>query len=219
MKYFTKLSFNLKDAKKVTKLFKSKQISKNISSNNLYLMDRITGGRPLKTNRYADFLSMSKPDLAKNFDRAGLKPGQTFLNRPTKIPEDLAVSYATASSTKLPKLTKRKDRKVLNSIIQGHEMDEITAIPKKVFWDRRGMNHLSPEVVLKEHNKTTTLSNKHIKVKEYMNTLRKPTYVIGEQDLIREVYPGYEHGKSQRISRHLRKKITARLEAKHLAKT
>lgn len=158
--------------------------------------------------------TVANKSLQKYIDtvnKIGLSSGGVFRSR-----GNVAGSMSSAVSVGNPKkgkllreagLKTPEHHRMLESIIKGHELDEIRVKPALRF---RNLGHLSPDVILREHNKVTTLGSEHGPVKKFMKSLRKDTK---ESDLIRKVYPSFSYGESPRLSRHTRKKIVNLLES------
>lgn len=105
----------------------------------------------------------------------------------------------------LPRLEGGKQLKMLEAITKGHELSETQVRPGMSF---KQFGHNSPDVILREHNAVTTLPSGYAPTAEYMKSLRTRPY--GEQEPLRQF--GIEYGKSPRLSRHARKRITESLE-------
>jgi len=103
-----------------------------------------------------------------------------------------------------------EQRLMAEGLIKGHEMAERAAVkaPKVSF---RGVGHLSPEVILKEHNMLVTMPKAlRKKVAPSTQAMRK---MQGESEALRQVTGGgFRFGKSQRLSRHARKRVTELME-------
>jgi hypothetical protein len=93
--------------------------------------------------------------------------------------------------------------KMLNSVIRGHELDETTANLSSAM---APYGHISPEVMLKEHNRIATLPEGFSPIKELMQKTR----ARGEAGLMSNY--GIDYGNSPRLSRHARKRITQGME-------
>lgn len=114
-------------------------------------------------------------------------------------------------------------QKALNSVIHGHEMDEIFHASRRA---KRGLGpspvteeygHQSPDVLLREHNRLTTLpAEVRAPVTSAMKKLRAAT---GDADAIEDVFKGrFSFGDSPRLSRHARKRMTEALERRYVEK-
>jgi hypothetical protein len=95
------------------------------------------------------------------------------------------------------------DHKMIESILRGHEWDELGAKPMTAF---RGMGHMSPDVILREHNRVATLPKEYGAAGSFMKDLRAGREAISLGDY------GVDYGNSPRLSRHARKRITEGLE-------
>lgn len=87
----------------------------------------------------------------------------------------------------------KKQNEVLNRVMNMHEVSELSVKPKEI-----GMlsSHMSPKVLLQEHNMISTLPKKYAPAKKYMQSLRSLT---GESGMLKAL--GVEYG-GARISRH-----------------
>lgn len=133
-------------------------------------------------------------------------PTKAIINSPVKgdalrfVREFEAAEPSAINAVKTP-----ADRKALEAVMKGHELAETQVQPGLA---ARSFGHLSPDVMLREHNMVTTLPEQHGAVKQLMGNLRENT---GEPTSMLAPY-GIEYGKSPRLSRHARKHITADLE-------
>lgn len=100
-----------------------------------------------------------------------------------------------------------EERIMFEGVMKGHEGAELAAM-KRPMMAMRGMGHLSPEVILKEHNMVTTMPPMlRKKIAPTYRVLRGPAGQ-GEADFLRNVTGGrFQYGKSPRLSRHARKRI------------
>lgn len=101
-----------------------------------------------------------------------------------------------------------KGNKALNSVVMNHEMDEARSTVSQASKSGHSFNnvHLSPAILLKEHNNLKTLRGPGSReARTVMGNLRN---MGGEQGLIDLKFPGYEHGKSPRLSRHAIRRMT-----------
>jgi hypothetical protein len=99
-----------------------------------------------------------------------------------------------------------KDKRMINSIIDGHELDETLVRGGLAV---RGVGHRSPDVLLREHNRVTTLPKEYGGSREFMKSMRGST---GETGLFQNIDPRLAYGDSPRLSRHARKRITELME-------
>lgn len=94
-------------------------------------------------------------------------------------------------------------RQMLEAVVKGHELDETLVRPALSF---KPFGHNSPDVLLREHNRLATLPTANSAVRDYMRDLRKNT----ESPVLAQY--GIDFGKSERLSRHARKRITEHME-------
>lgn len=100
--------------------------------------------------------------------------------------------------------------KMFNSIFAGHEMDELAVKPATAML---GAGHLSPDVILREHNRLVTMPSSYAPVKEQMQGMRR----FVESPLLETA--GIQYGEGERLSRHARKRITQMMEEQSLPRT
>ncbi len=98
----------------------------------------------------------------------------------------------------------KKNKEVLNRIGILHEGFELRAKPLGEF-----SSHVSPEVILKEHNILKTLPKRYIGAKQTLQSLRFETYGFPE------TIPGFAIGESPRLSRHAIKRLSPILMKKY----
>lgn len=107
------------------------------------------------------------------------------------------------------KIKTPEQRMMSEALMKGHEMAEVAAskAPKKAF---SGVGHLSPEVIMKEHNMLRTMPEDVRKgLDPVMQTIRG---VDGQGEAVALKQYGIDYGKSPRLSRHARKRITEMME-------
>lgn len=102
---------------------------------------------------------------------------------------------------------KRSDAKVVDTITRGHELAE-TSVKKPSLGFKAISAHLSPSVVLKEHNMGVTLPKNQSKALEYFKTMRGDS---GEAQLFNTIYKNFNYGDSPRLSRHAIKHMSNRI--------
>jgi hypothetical protein len=101
---------------------------------------------------------------------------------------------------------------VRRQVARAHEISELNSYAKgdigNKFWNKH--RHISPSVLIEEHNILSTLSGLGSdKARKVYNKLRNTR---GEETAISNIYQGYKHGYSPRISRHAKKHIKRILE-------
>ena len=99
----------------------------------------------------------------------------------------------------VPKFTPEQ-HKTLHSVFKGHELDELTTKPAL---GTAQFGHVSPDVIFKEHNRLVTLPEGNEEVKDFMKSIRNQKN--GEHSLFPS---GMIYGKSPRMSRHARRRLT-----------
>lgn len=88
--------------------------------------------------------------------------------------------------------------RVLQGIFKGHELDEAKG---RLRAGAKQFGHNSPDVILREHNRVTTLPPEFEPARRYMRDLR-----LGrEADLMPK---GIPYGRGPRLSRHARRRLT-----------
>jgi len=158
------------------------QISDSVSGVNPALPPSSTAGE-LQRDFGAhgqSWISMGKGDVASSLQGLGT------------LPDDMQNTLKTMSPEK---------KRMLNAVMEGHELDELKTKPKVMF---RGMGHVSPDVILREHNKLVTLPDELKGITDILQPFRQ-----NEKELLN---PYMQYGQGERLSRHARKRITDMLE-------
>lgn len=106
--------------------------------------------------------------------------------------------------TKKIKALSKEDARALRSVIGAHELAEVRMGARKKLKGPGFYTHVSPAVLLDESSRLSALSPKRAKVKDIMRYVRKAT---GEEEELREIIPGYIHGKS-RFNRTQRRRLS-----------
>jgi hypothetical protein len=99
---------------------------------------------------------------------------------------------------------------LLESIAKGHELDELKAAvsPSSSFW-KSNFSHMSPDVLLQEHNRLVTLPPEHREA--LSDVMRQTRSRVGDADTLSNYI---DYGKSERLSRHARKRILQQIDTK-----
>lgn len=118
---------------------------------------------------------------------------------------DLARAGARMLGNAPPPAMTGPQHKMLEAVLKGHELAEVRAPVGHT--SMRSAGHMSPEVILQEHNMITTLPPEFAPVKETMQAFRRG----GVEDLLL-ARQGITYGEGQRLSRHARKRITQAME-------
>jgi hypothetical protein len=100
-------------------------------------------------------------------------------------------------------------RRMLDHVVKGHEVAELQSRPGL---SAVRFGHVSPEVILREHNMLATMPKGNEPVRKLMQTLRGGGR---EQEAFLTPY-GLTHGEGQRLSRHARKHIVRDIESRGL---
>lgn len=178
-----KLAYNLQDARRVMQLAKRRFAPRALRGNELYT---IRGGNSFRSNKIftpkrGDTLT---PFLSNEYNRELI------------------------SERVIPAIQKNPEqRQMFNSIGLGHELDELGVKISPSFIEQ---GHASPDVILREHNRLTTMPSEYKPTSDAFNSMR---YHGKEERLINKVLPQYEHGRSPRLSRHARKHVTQSLDS------
>jgi len=105
-------------------------------------------------------------------------------------------------------------RKGLDAVVKGHELAE-SQIPKSRQWSTamrqeipKFESHMSPEVLLREHNMISTLPESQKGVGDIIRAMRQDSR---EAKVLSTLLPGFEFGKSPRLSPAMKKNYTRRL--------
>jgi hypothetical protein len=102
-------------------------------------------------------------------------------------------------------------RRALDAIVKGHELAELQARPSAI---GNFHGHLSPDVILREHNMISTLPKDLSSAGEVLREHRLPTEGL---DLYQ--HTGLNFGKGGRVSRHARKHLTRMIDEGRAAHT
>ena len=202
-KYFEKTAFNAKAMAKVLKAAKNKTLSKNL-------------GRVLPVRATGAVTKDSVKNAIKYEKNEGILPFElsTYKRSVNKIivPEkgDLLSNIQNATRGMLGhRRLSGKNRKAIDAITKGHELDELAAKPIYYKDTRLGGGHTSDSVLLKEHNKLTTLPKRYAPAKRFLTDIRTFSGEAGK--LSDELLPAnlnFDFGNSQRLSRHAVKHLT-----------
>ena len=217
-----KLAYGPVEARKVLDIAKSRMLPKGL------------GRQQLERGVVAGGQAASPQDLAKADKAVGMRVmwpqqhGETAALIRQSIPEELAVPSMRAndamnagtpvsgilqpeSTTKAMGrhgLTKGLDpanKQMVESITKGHELDELQVRPA---FGVQGFGHRSPDVLLREHNRITTLPEEFRPAGDVYRALRgNMTPEKGALDEFLKDY-GFSYGESPRVSRHMRKHLT-----------
>lgn len=123
-----------------------------------------------------------------------------FMNKKQK--SNLA-KYRTQMMNLPVKSISKEDKEMINRIGLMHEGAEIKVKKRNVAPIR---SHVSPEVLLKEHNMIITLDPK--KYPGSINFFKTLRNITGENKLLSSIYPGFKYGQGSRLSRHKIKGMT-----------
>lgn len=115
-----------------------------------------------------------------------------------------------------PPTVPAEQRKMLHSILKGHELDE-SSVSSRMGAAQFG--HRSPDVIFREHNRVVTLPPGNAQVQAFMKHYRDPKIpelqAIDISPRLREstLFPtNLTYGESPRLSRHARKHLINRAE-------
>lgn len=199
-----KIAFGPEDMAKVLKIVKGKQL-KGVPG-----IDEYAAYMPKK--KLQVFLTKFTPERRRAFD-------QEFRNLHGKISTPKRGDAAQHFRSDLyPEHVRREarelrphERKALDAIIKGHELDELKVKSSPAF---KRLGHDSPDVILREHNRVTTLPKDHEGVRRVARALRLNSSWLGqdqEAEILRKEF-GLHYGNSPRLSRHARKRMVQILE-------
>ncbi len=112
-----------------------------------------------------------------------------------------------------PKKLDGKNKEMFSRILGMHEAHELRATKEIVSGKYRksslGSSHISPSVMLREHNMTKTLPSDFVETKKMLQGLRADD---GSVNAIKEkVLKKFKYGESPRLSRHAIKNISKTL--------
>ena len=157
-----KIAFGPEEAAKVSRLAKKIQLPKAS-----YQSSSTIAARPPASK-------FSPEDRAKYKMRGGplIYPGLGKLH--SQFHQPLVVSNYLRdipSRRELVREPRMEQSRMLHAILKGHELDE-TKVNMKDPGRHDFHSHLSPEVMLKEHNRVTTLPKEYDETRHYMQALR-----------------------------------------------
>ena len=192
----TKFGFGPEDASRVLSLAKTKQLPK-ASARVIPVLAAARGLTPAQAAVVTNSSRQASPHDASHatsnmighiFPGKG-SPTQQFANlRPGMpvIPAD--------------------QQKMFNAVAKGHELDELSVRPSP---GALAYGHMSPDVVLREHNRIVTLPPGNEQVAAAFRYARIPHEGA-------EFMPqGMRYGQGDRLSRHARKRITETIAQRH----
>jgi hypothetical protein len=229
-----KLAFGAKDMKRVLQVAKSKQLPKSaykalmhpklapagvarsflslsgvqsgkkaLRGGKLQLARKVRAAKALGTPEgvISDLEGYSK-GILKGFTKKLPPGGAIFQNQSAK---KIFGRAAKQEGRRLPKLDP-KESKALEAVAKGHELAETQVKASPAFIE---IGHMSPDVLLREHNMIQTMPKRYKKVGDILRKQRQGV----EAAVIREATGGrFRYGKGQRLSRHGRKHITRMVE-------
>jgi hypothetical protein len=209
-----KLAFNLRDASKVSRVFKARQIpQKNLHKD---MIGEFVGYNK-DVKGFAAATGQDVNQIMNTQKVIGVSPGKV---RAPKKGDALRFFRGTASKMNGVDLGPKveftgRQRRMLDGVTKGHEVDETIVKNKAEFMP---LGHLSPDVILREHNKIVTMPEEFEPVRRF---LRKVRNTLGEAP-VAEAHmnnasgpKGFTYGRGQRLSRHARKRMTDILERKN----
>ena len=146
-------------------------------------------------------------DLALNVHAGALRDISTQAAHGSRIQVPKRGDATSFFRSENPSLHLPKDprsRRALDAIVKGHELAELQAKPS-AFGDFHG--HLSPDVILREHNMITTLPKPLASAGRALRDHRLPN-----EGLDMYQHTGLNFGKGERFSRHARKHLSKMME-------
>lgn len=184
-----KTAFGPEDATKVLQLAKQRQLPKAAAkapsmrgqglSALRYVETPQTGASPLAAPETASLLSRYPKGAIFRGEDSGLK--------------ELAGALPA------------NQRKMLHAVAKGHELDELVTAQRGGFLQH---GHISPDVILREHNRLVTLPSEYSGVRDaFMGNRDAEAYALKRTT-------GVDYGEGPRLSRHARRRITDALEAR-----
>ena len=202
-----KLAFNLTDGKRLTRIFKNKRVHPKLVPENMKQLGYAAGGNnDIKT--FASLRGATKEEGKDFIAGMGFKNGKTVMapekgdvNRfATKVQNETGLKYAPAK-----KMTGRQ-RHMNEATVKTHELDEMQVKPKGSFVQ---FGHNSPDVILREHNRSVTMPKEFEPVRRHMKKVRN---IMGDAQTLKDTFPQFNYGSGQRLSRHARKRMTDVME-------
>jgi hypothetical protein len=156
-------------------------------------------GKALQAVRESTEAALTDPESPVHWSRA-----KAYMMSPAKGDFSRFIRDVGGKSQLKTPLQKRMGE----AIVKGHELDELTMankrMSKNVFLP---VGHLSPDVILREHNKIVTSPKP---VRDAVYSTMKP-FREAESDALSQF--GVNYGKSPRFSRHARRRITDMMES------
>lgn len=162
--------------------------------------DLARGGVPAEATDQT--MSVIRVVNKKNLDRVRQYAPQGVIMSKGSAPAAMEAG-ARAAGIPAPPRPPANQRMMLDAVMKGHELDESLAKPRIAF---KMFGHNSPDVILREHNRLATLPAEHAPVRDYIRQFRAQ-----HESPVLSQY-GIDLGKSDRLSRHARKRITEHLE-------
>lgn len=198
-----KISFNLKEQANFLKAIKNKVIKGSVQlKRRSFYPEGITSGIPNKKT-LPKFLSGTGGDV-KGTPLKGIAGKLIF---PKKKDAYHAVRDKLGPD-RLPAMNGRQ-RKTFNAIIKSHEVAESSAKYHPKFFEQA--HHMSPSVILREHNVLRGLPEKG---KKEMTALFKSfrTDLDTSANVISKQFPKFTYGDSPRLSRHAIKRMSEKFK-------
>jgi hypothetical protein len=104
-----------------------------------------------------------------------------------------------------------KERLMREAMSRGHELDELmlsrSGAPSSSFHTL--FSHADPRVLLREHNRLTTLPAAYKRVGRVGKDIRAS---LGEAQELEKLIPGFRFGESPRLSRHAQRRLAPKIE-------
>jgi hypothetical protein len=204
-----KLAFGPVEADRVLQLAKARKLSPSFFGNQSKKMQGVVSLLPAKkqvkylTDQY-DYAFKDLPSELFKKHRAAIAKQRSSFPAGGAILQNQPATAVLAPDPTVRRAIPPNQRKMIEAVTKGHELDEISTSDALSF---RRYGHNSPDVILREHNRITTLPAEYRQVGELFSKAREGA---GESQALAAY--GIDYGKSGRLSRHARKRITEDLE-------
>jgi hypothetical protein len=183
-----KLGFGPEDANRVLSLAKAKQLPK-ASARVVPQLAAVRGLRQKQIDHVTNMQTQHSPvgGQATSNMSGHIFPGQGSLGN--------QMGQAAPAFRSIP----ASQQKMFHAVAKGHELDELSVRPSP---GALVYGHLSPDVILREHNRIVTLPPGNEQISAAFRDLRKTREGL---DFMPD---GMQYGQGERLSRHARKRIT-----------
>jgi hypothetical protein len=200
-----KLGFNLRDARQLLKATKERVV--RFRRDPLFDEAENYFARSLETpsGRVERIVAPSRGDISRvELKELAQEPKQWLTEHGYRLFPKETIKDIQAMSP--------KERLMREALARGHELDEVLLgqggrLGSSTF--RQAYGHSDPRVLLREHNRLTTLPASRKRVKRVEVDRRASS---GEAQMLEQAIPGFRFGESPRLSRHAQRRLAPLLE-------